>query len=132
MKKGFQRPEGQMFRAQRVDKPWGHEILWAMTDRYVGKVLHVRKGESLSLQYHERKDETISVLSGAILLQHGPSKESLVESVMGPGDCFHVTPFTLHRMTAREDSDLLEASSTELDDVVRLEDRYGRQGTTEP
>jgi mannose-6-phosphate isomerase-like protein (cupin superfamily) len=128
----FQRPDSDHFRTQRVDKPWGWEILWAMTDRYVGKILHVNAGHCLSLQYHERKDETISVLRGRIRLQHGREREALQERLMGPGDCFHVTPGTLHRMTAEEDTELLEASTTEIADVVRLEDRYGRAGTTAP
>ena len=122
----FTKPDSDHFRAQREEKPWGHEILWAWGETYVGKLLHVRKGESLSLQYHERKDETFSVLSGSALLVHGPSAGALAERTMGPGDCFHVTPGTLHRLVAREDTDLVEVSTPEIDDVVRLADRYGR------
>lgn len=115
-----------MERARRVEKPWGYEIIWAETDRYVGKILHVQAGEALSLQYHEEKDETIFVLSGEVQLLAGPSVEELQEFRMVEGDRFHTRPGTVHRMIAVEDTDLLEASTPHLDDVVRLEDRYGR------
>lgn len=115
-----------MERARRVEKPWGYEIIWAETDRYVGKILHVQAGEALSLQYHEEKDETIFVLSGEVQLFAGPSVEELEEFRMVEGDRFHTRPGTVHRMIAVEDTDLLEASTPHLDDVVRLEDRYGR------
>ena len=128
----FEKPRDQRFRTQRVDKPWGHETLWALTDRYVGKVLFVRAGESLSLQYHREKDETLSVLSGRILLEWGSSEDALTKEDLGPGECLHVTPGTRHRLTAVEDAHVLEASTTELDDVVRLSDRYGREGTSAP
>jgi mannose-6-phosphate isomerase len=119
---------------KRVDKPWGYEIWWARTDRYVGKILHVNKGESLSLQYHEVKDETIMVQSGLLLFQTKPAghEGELRDVEMRPGDVFHITPGTLHRMTALEDCDIVEVSTPELDDVVRLEDRYGRAGTSKP
>ena len=115
----------------RVDKPWGYELIWARTDRYVGKVLHVKKGESLSLQYHNVKDETILLQSGRLLFETRPAGQDgdLRQVDMKPGDVFHITPGTLHRMTAVEDCDIVEVSTPELDDVVRLEDRYGRQGT---
>ena len=108
-----------------VAKPWGHELIWARTDHYVGKLIHVNKGHALSLQYHNRKDETIYVHAGRILfeLQGG---EGLTKREMVPGDAVHVTPPTVHRMTALEDSDIFEVSTPETDDVVRLEDRYGR------
>jgi mannose-6-phosphate isomerase-like protein (cupin superfamily) len=112
----------------RVEKPWGYELHWAKTDRYVGKVLHVNAGHALSLQYHNKKDETIYLYSGKMLFEVGESAESLKKVEMRPGDVFHVTPLTVHRMTALEDCDILEVSTPELDDVVRLEDRYGRQG----
>ena len=118
-----QRPEGPG--VVRVDKPWGYEIHWARTDRYVGKILHVRAGQALSLQYHDRKDETIYVHAGRLLFESG-SREALTMRELGPGDAVHVRPGTLHRMTALEDTAVLEASTPELDDVVRLEDRYGR------
>ena len=117
-----------MSEEQRVEKPWGYEIWWARTDRYVGKLLHVRRGESLSLQYHRVKDETIRILNGRMLFETKPQDDPgpLRRLEMTPGDTFHITPGTLHRMTGIEDCDILEVSTTELDDVVRLEDRYGR------
>jgi quercetin dioxygenase-like cupin family protein len=113
---------------KRVEKPWGYELWWARTDRYVGKVIHVNKGHALSLQYHNRKDETIFVWAGKILFERKEG-DTLVARELGPGDAVHVTPPTVHRMTAIEDSDIFEVSTPETDDVVRLEDRYGRQGT---
>lgn len=109
----------------KVDKPWGYELHWALTDRYVGKVLHVRAGHALSLQYHNRKDETILLWSGRILMEIQEG-DALVKREMAPGDRLHITPGTIHRMTGIEDSDIMEVSTPELDDVVRLEDRYGR------
>ncbi len=109
----------------RVDKPWGYELHWAKTERYVGKVLHVNAGHALSLQYHNRKDETIYLYAGKMLFEVEENGQ-LTKREMGPGDVFHVTPKTVHRMTAIEDCDILEVSTPELDDVVRLEDRYGR------
>ena len=110
----------------KVDKPWGYEIIWAHTDRYVGKILHVNAGEALSLQYHEVKDETLYLLSGTyelIVDEHG----ELVRHELEPGYAYHVRPGKRHRMVAGpEGCDILEASTPELDDVVRLEDRYGR------
>ncbi len=110
----------------RVDKPWGYELHWAKTDRYVGKVLHVNAGHALSLQYHNRKDETIYLYSGKLLFEMGPTADALTKREMLPGDSVHVTPTTVHRMTALEDCDVLEVSTPELDDVVRLADLYGR------
>ncbi len=119
---------------KRVDKPWGHEIWWARTERYVGKLLHVKKGESLSLQYHKVKDETILVQRGRLLFESGGVADGgdLQRLEMGPGDAFHITPGTVHRMTGIEDCDLVEVSTPELHDVVRIEDRYGREGTSKP
>ena len=116
----------------RVDKPWGYEIIWAHTPSYVGKLLHVRAGHSLSLQYHERKDETIYVHTGVVTVSSGTSPDALVDRVMKAGDAIRLRPGTLHRMVARTDADLFEASTPELDDLVRLEDRYGRAGTSNP
>lgn len=118
----------------RVEKPWGYEIWWARTERYVGKILHVKRGQSLSLQYHNVKDETIRVLSGKLLFETKPKDApgELRRIEMSPGDSYHITPLTLHRMTGLEDTDVLEVSTPELDDVVRLEDRYGRAGTSNP
>ena len=109
----------------RVEKPWGYELHWAKTDRYVGKVLCVRTGHALSLQYHNRKDETIYLYSGRMLFEI-ERDGTLVRKEMQPGDVVHVAPKTIHRMTAIEDCTVLEVSTPELDDVVRLEDRYGR------
>ena len=115
-----------------VDKPWGHEEIFAVTDRYVGKILFVRAGESLSLQYHELKEETLRVLDGEMDLSIGSAVEHLETRRLGEGAVFHVAPRTLHRMVAVTDCRLLEVSTPELDDVVRLEDRYGRAGTSAP
>jgi len=114
---------------RRVDKPWGHELIWAHTDRYVGKILHINAGHKLSLQYHERKDETIHVLSGKLLLVVDEGK-GLIERTMEVGESYRIVPNTKHRMIAVSDCDILEASTPELDDVVRLEDNYGRTGTS--
>jgi mannose-6-phosphate isomerase len=115
-----------MFEATIVNKPWGHELIWARTDRYVGKILHVRAGEALSLQYHRVKDETIMVLSGRMRLDFFNEGGSPCARELGPSEPFHVAPGLRHRMIAIEDTDVLEVSTPELDDVVRLEDRYGR------
>ncbi|MCC7007826.1 MAG: cupin domain-containing protein [Acidobacteria bacterium] len=109
----------------RVEKPWGYELRWAKTDRYVGKIIHIDKGHALSLQYHNVKDETIYLWSGRMLFELDVNG-TLTRREMSPGDCVHVTPPTIHRMTAIEDCDVFEVSTPELDDVVRLEDRYGR------
>ena len=111
---------------ERVEKPWGHELIWARTERYVGKVLHVKAGHALSLQYHERKDETIHVLRGELRFTVGPSTERLEVMTLHEGESYRVRPGTVHRMEAVTDVDILEASTPELEDVVRLEDRYGR------
>ena len=109
----------------RVEKPWGHELIWAKTDRYVGKILHIEPGHVLSLQYHHKKDESIYVLTGEIILriQHG---ETLIERPMRTGESFHIAPKQIHQFEAVVASDLLEASTPEIDDVVRLKDRNGR------
>ena len=109
----------------RVEKPWGHEVHWAKTDRYGGKIIHVNAGHSLSLQYHEQKDETILLWSGKIALDVEEAGR-LVRREMVPGDRFHITPGTVHRMTAIDDSEIIEVSTPELDDVIRLKDNYGR------
>jgi len=123
------RPEIGRADAARVDKPWGHELRWGVTDRYAGKVLHITKGEALSLQYHDRKDEFLYVVTGAIDIELGGPDGALTKHRMKSGDTLHITPGTRHRMTAVEDTDIFEVSTPELDDVVRLEDRYGRAGT---
>lgn len=113
-------------RPQHVVKPWGHELWWAETDAYAGKLLHVRAGHRLSLQYHRKKDESSYVLSGRLRLTRGPSVEALADEEIGPGFAWRVRPGTVHTIEAIEDSVVLEVSSPHLDDVVRLEDRYGR------
>jgi mannose-6-phosphate isomerase-like protein (cupin superfamily) len=118
---------------RRVDKPWGYEIIWAHTDRYVGKVLHINAGQALSVQYHERKDETVYLLAGEmkywVQLDGEPDLRDMRLRV---GDAFRITPHTVHYMEAVTDCDVLEASTPELDDVVRIKDRYGREGTSAP
>lgn len=111
-----------------VNKPWGHELIWALTSHYAGKILHVRAGEALSLQYHRVKDETIMVLTGRLLFEFFSEGEEPQSRELCPGEPFHVPPGLRHRMTAIEDTDVLEVSTPELSDVVRLEDRYGRIG----
>lgn len=111
---------------RRVEKPWGHELWFARTDRYAGKLLHVRAGERLSVQYHEEKDETSYLLSGRLRLTRGPSADVLREQEIGPGHAWRVEPGTVHCIEAIEDSIVLEVSTPHLDDVVRLQDRYGR------
>lgn len=113
----------------RVEKPWGHELIWARTDRYVGKVLHIKAGEALSLQYHRQKDETVMVLRGRMRFEHFADGEPPQATELAPMQPFHIAPGLRHRMIALEDTDVVEVSTPELDDVVRLEDRYGRSGT---
>jgi len=115
----------------RVEKPWGYELHWAKTDRYVGKLIHINKGHALSLQYHNQKDETIFLWAGKMLFEIDVNG-TLTKREMLPGESVHVTPPTIHRMTAIEDCDVFEVSTPELHDVVRLEDRYGRSGTSAP
>jgi mannose-6-phosphate isomerase len=119
-------------KARIVEKPWGHEEIFAQTASYVGKILFVRRGEALSLQYHEVKEETLRVLDGSLELQVGPDEDHIETYHLSEGAVFHVAPRTLHRMVATTDCRLLEVSTNHLDDVVRLEDRYGRQGTSAP
>ncbi len=109
----------------KVEKPWGHELIWARTDRYVGKILHVKAGHVLSLQYHHRKDETMHVLAGELILRIG-TEQKLDERRFRAGESVHITPGTVHQIEAVVDTDVLEASTPELDDLVRLNDRYGR------
>jgi mannose-6-phosphate isomerase len=113
--------------AQRVEKPWGYELWWAETPHYAGKILHVEAGHRLSLQMHREKDESSYLLSGRLVLTHGPSAEELTTEEIGPGSTWRVEPGTVHTIEALEDSDVLEVSTPHLDDVVRLQDRYGRE-----
>ena len=142
-----------------VPKPWGHETIWAKTDRYVGKILHIKAGHALSVQYHNRKDETIYLLSGELKYwvqasdargqrsEAGPHRTAgtgetpvagrspipqLKDMQLRVGDAFRITPGTIHYMEAVTDCDVFEVSTAELDDVVRLKDRYGREGTNAP
>ena len=115
----------------RIDKPWGYEIWWAWTDQYVGKILHVDAGHKLSVQFHEHKDETSYVLRGRLKLFKGDSADALTETEVGEGSQWRNLPGEIHTIEAIEDADVLEVSTPHLDDVVRLSDNYGRQGTTE-
>ena len=118
--------EAFAFDAKRVEKPWGYELIWAHSERYCGKLLFIRQGEQLSLQFHEQKDETVYVHEGRIEIELGKDAEP---EIVEAGAAFRIRPGTVHRWRALEDSLVLEASTPELDDVVRLEDRYGRAGT---
>lgn len=118
---------------KRVSKPWGHETIWAYTDRYVGKILHINAGQELSVQYHNKKDETAYLLSGKISYRvQREGSDNLDDMQLNVGESFRVTPGTVHQMVAVTDCDVLEVSTPELDDVVRLTDKYGRQGTSAP
>jgi len=112
----------------RVEKPWGYELHWAKTDRYVGKIIHVNAGHALSLQYHELKDETIFLWAGQLEFEIRDGDEVKVWK-MNEGETVRITPKTIHRMKALKDCDVIEVSTPELDDVIRLEDRYGRAGS---
>ena len=114
-----------------VPKPWGHEVIWAHTERYVGKLLHINAGHALSVQYHERKDETVYLLSGELIYWVRDGEE-MRDMKLKVGEAFRITPGTVHYMEAVSDCDVLEASTPDLDDVVRLSDRYGREGTNAP
>jgi mannose-6-phosphate isomerase len=119
-------PEFGRVEDHKVDKPWGYELRWAITDRYLGKILHVNKGEALSLQYHDRKDEWQYIVRGVIDTELGGPDGELTTRRMAAGDTLRITPGTRHRLTAVEDTDIFEVSTPEIDDVIRLEDRYGR------
>jgi mannose-6-phosphate isomerase len=116
----------------KVPKPWGHETIWAQSDRYVGKILHINAGQELSVQYHKKKDETIHLLSGEIVYRVQGKGEVLDDVQLRVGESFRITPGTIHQMVALTDCDVLEVSTPELDDVVRLRDKYGREGTSAP
>ena len=118
--------------ARRVEKPWGHELIWAHTDRYVGKVLVIEAGKRLSLQKHVAKDESIYVLSGRLLLYLEDDGGDVRQVELGPGEARHVPTGRIHRYEALERTELFEVSTPELDDVVRLSDDYGREGTNAP
>jgi mannose-6-phosphate isomerase len=119
------------FEVRKVEKPWGYELIWALTEVYCGKVLFVKAGQSLSLQFHRQKDESWLVQSGRAKLELGKAGETVLkEEVISAGAAFHYAPGTVHRVTAIEDTTILEVSTPYLDDVVRLEDAYGREGTS--
>jgi mannose-6-phosphate isomerase len=121
------------FEPRRVEKPWGWELIWAHADAYVGKVLFVRAGHSLSLQFHREKDESWYVESGRAKLELGETGNAVLKTeVVSTGACFRYRPGTVHRVTALEDTTIIEVSTAQLDDVVRLEDKYGRAGTSQP
>ena len=129
----FEGLERWTFEPRRVEKPWGYELIWAHADAYVGKILFVRAGQSLSLQFHNEKDESWYVQSGRAELELGEAGQGVLnQEVIGAGASFHFVPGTVHRVTALEDTTIIEVSTPQLDDVVRLEDRYGREGTSEP
>lgn len=115
-----------------VPKPWGHEVIWAHTGQYVGKVLHIKAGHSLSIQYHNQKDETIHLLSGQMIYRVKDASGELRDMQLRTGESFRNEPLTVHQMEAVTDCQVLEASTPHLDDVVRLSDRYGREGTSAP
>ena len=121
------------FDPRRVPKPWGWELIWAQTDAYLGKVLFVKAGESLSLQFHRLKDESWYIESGRAKLELGDAGEAMLnEEVVSAPAFFHFAPGTVHRVTALDDTTIVEVSTSHPDDVVRLEDSYGREGTTAP
>lgn len=116
----------------RVDKPWGNELIWALTDRYCGKVIVIETGRRLSLQFHEQKDESILVLSGRLLLHLEDESGTMTSRELGAGDAAHVAIGRRHRFEAIERVELVEVSTPELGDVVRVEDDFGREGTSTP
>ena len=116
----------------RVEKPWGYEIIFAKTSKYVGKILFVKAGEELSLQFHRKKDETIYVNSGHLYFFYGDSKDNLKRISMKPGESFHIRPHMVHKMAAKKNTFIFEVSTPQIKDVVRLEDKYGREGTSAP
>lgn len=126
----------RVYRAPRQDKPWGHEVIFAAEDgKYAGKVIHVNAGHSLSLQYHNEKEETISILTGVAAVEYGDHPELLISRDFEAGDTIHLPPGTVHRITARTDVVFVECSTAGegwRSDVVRLSDAYGRQGTSVP
>ena len=121
------------FDVRKVEKPWGHELLWALSEVYCGKILFVKAGAALSLQFHKQKDESWLVQSGRAKLELGDVGQAVLhEEVISAGAAFRYRPGTVHRVTAIEDTTILEVSTPHLDDIVRLQDLYGREGTTKP
>ncbi|HJQ54449.1 MAG TPA: cupin domain-containing protein [Gemmatimonadaceae bacterium] len=127
------KPESGRVGVTHVPKPWGHETIWAHSERYVGKILHINAGHELSVQYHNKKDETVYLLSGQIVYRvQAPGRSALDDVQLKIGESFRITPGTVHQMVALTDCDVLEVSTPEIDDVVRLSDKYGREGTSAP
>ncbi|HEX9606794.1 MAG TPA: cupin domain-containing protein [Gemmatimonadaceae bacterium] len=127
------RPKSGRAKVTHVAKPWGHETIWAQTERYVGKILHINAGHELSVQYHNRKDETVYLLWGEMIFRVQREGDDILDDVqLNVGESFRITPGTIHQMIAVTDCDVLEVSTPEVDDIVRLSDKYGREGTTEP
>lgn len=131
-KKTVKKASSGRVKVATVPKPWGHETIWALTDRYVGKILHINAGHELSVQYHNVKDETVYLLSGQIVYRVKNGAGLLEDVELKQGESFRITPGTVHHMVALTDCDVLEVSTPELDDVVRLSDKYGREGTSAP
>ena len=132
-KRRVERPKSGRAKVTHVPKPWGHETIWAQSERYVGKILHINAGHELSVQYHNRKDETVYLLSGEIVYRVQREGDDILDDMkLKVGESFRITPGTIHQMVALTDCDVLEVSTPEIDDVVRLSDKYGREGTTEP
>ena len=126
------KPGSGRVKVVKVPKPWGHEMVWAQSDRYVGKILHIKAGHELSVQYHNRKDETVHLLSGEIVYRVKSTSGQLEDVQLKPGESYRITPGTVHQMAALTDCEVLEVSTPEVDDIVRLSDKYGREGTTAP
>ena len=132
VRKASTKPGSGRVNIATVPKPWGHETIWALTDRYVGKILHINAGHELSVQYHSVKDETVYLLSGQIVYRVKNDADLLEDVQLKQGESFRITPGTVHQMVALTDCNVLEVSTPELNDVVRLSDRYGREGTSAP
>ena len=131
-RKPIPQPGSGRVKVVKVPKPWGHETIWARSDRYVGKILHINAGQELSVQYHEKKDETVHLLSGVLGYRVQSDSGALEDVQLKLGESFRITPGTIHQMVALTDCDVLEVSTPELDDVVRVSDKYGREGTSAP
>lgn len=131
LKAPLAKPGAGRVKVVKVAKPWGYETIWAQTDRYVGKILHINAGQELSVQYHNRKDETVHLLAGQIVYRVQTGKH-LDDVQLQVGESFRITAGTIHQMLALTDCEVLEVSTAEVDDIVRLSDKYGREGTTAP
>ena len=132
-KRSTVKPASGRVKITHVPKPWGHETIWAQSERYVGKIIHINAGHELSVQYHNRKDETVYLLSGDIVYRVQRHGDDVLDDVqLKVGESFRITPGTIHQMIALTDCDVLEVSTPEVDDIVRLSDKYGREGTTAP